>query len=136
MNTGAFTYYNNQYTFLHYYYHHEFNNAERFKGAVFGQETIIYNFAHYARQRKEVGRDFQRALCELNGRLCIIESINLQTFEEFQKELSDLEVRHALALDMQPSCRYSWYRTSNGTVKMHPKVKETNRCTNWLVFYK
>ena len=45
-------------------------------------------------------KNIYRALCEKDGKLCIIESKKKMTYEAFVKCLSDYKVTHALYLDM------------------------------------
>ena len=85
-------------------------------------------------------RNIYRALCEKNGKLCIIESKKVMTYEYFVKCLSAYKVTHALYLDMGRGWNYAWYRDKKGKVvvlfpesKMAPSYKYR---TNWITFYK
>lgn len=85
-------------------------------------------------------KNIYRALCEKDGRLCIIESKKAMTYEFFVKCLSDYKVTHALYLDMGKGWNYAWYRDKAGKVvvrfpesKMSPNYKYR---TNWITFYK
>lgn len=85
-------------------------------------------------------KNIYRALCEKDGRLCIIESKKAMTYEFFVKCLSDYKVTHALYLDMGRGWNYAWYRDKKGKVvvlfpesKMAPNYKYR---TNWITFYK
>ncbi len=81
-----------------------------------------------------------RALCEKNGKLCLIESKKVVTYEFFVKCLSDYKVTHALYLDMGRGWNYAWYRDKNGNVKERfPESKKASSYkyrTNWITFYK
>lgn len=57
-----------------------------------------------------------RTLAELNGNLCIIDSVNMMHFEDFMSELHRLGVKNALYLDMGAGWNYSWYRNALGEV--------------------
>ena len=57
-----------------------------------------------------------RTLAELNGNLCIIDSVNMLHFEEFLEELCRLGVTNALYMDMGAGWNYSWYRSAAGKV--------------------
>ena len=57
-----------------------------------------------------------RTLAELNGNLCIIDSVNMLRFEEFMEELHRLGVTNALYMDMGAGWNYSWYRNAVGRV--------------------
>jgi hypothetical protein len=81
-----------------------------------------------------------RALCEKDGKLCIVESKKKMTYENFVKALSAYKVTHALYLDMGRGWNYAWYRDKKGKVvvlfpesKMAPSYKYR---TNWITFYK
>ena len=57
-----------------------------------------------------------RTLAELNGNLCVIDSIHMLHFEEFMEELHRLGVTNALYMDMGAGWNYSWYRDALGRV--------------------
>ncbi|MBP3835366.1 MAG: hypothetical protein IKH14_06655 [Prevotella sp.] len=85
-------------------------------------------------------RNIYRALCEKNGKLCIIESKKIMTYEFFVKCLNAYKVTHALYLDMGRGWNYAWYRDKNGKVKeIFPESKlapSYKYRTNWITFYK
>lgn len=85
-------------------------------------------------------RNIYRALCEKNGKLCIIESKKIMTYEFFVKCLNAYKVTHALYLDMGIGWNYAWYRDKNGKVKeIFPESKlapSYKYRTNWITFYK
>ena len=85
-------------------------------------------------------KNIYRALCEKDGKLCIIESKKVMTYELFVKCLCEYKVTHALYLDMGRGWNYAWYRDNTGKVvelfpdsKMAPSYKYR---TNWITFYK
>ena len=85
-------------------------------------------------------KNIYRTLCERNGKLCIVESRKVMTYESFVKCLSAYKVTHALYLDMGRGWNYAWYRDEKGQVKeifpeskMAPSYKFR---TNWITFYK
>ncbi len=51
-----------------------------------------------------------RTLAELNGNLCIIDSVNMLHFEDFMAELHRIGVTNAVYMDMGAGWNYSWYR--------------------------
>ncbi len=53
-----------------------------------------------------------RALAELNGNLCIIDSVNMIHFTDFMDELKRIGVTNALYMDMGAGWNYSWYRNA------------------------
>ena len=57
-----------------------------------------------------------RALAELNGGLCIIDSCRMMHFDDFMAELMRLGVTNALYMDMGAGWNYSWYRNAAGKV--------------------
>ena len=85
-------------------------------------------------------RNIYRALCEKNGKLCIIESKKVMTYEFFVKCLSSYKVTQALYLDMGRGWNYAWYRNKEGKVKeIFPESKSASSYkfrTNWITFYK
>ena len=85
-------------------------------------------------------RNIYRALCEKNGKLCIVESKKVMTYEFFVKCLSAYKVTHALYLDMGRGWNYAWYRDDKGQMKeLFPESKMASSYkfrTNWITFYK
>ena len=85
-------------------------------------------------------KNIYRALCEKNGRLCIIESKRVMTYEQFVSYLNAYKVQHALYLDMGRGWNYAWYRDNEGKVKERfPESKKATSYkyrTNWITFYK
>ena len=85
-------------------------------------------------------RTVYRALCEKDGRLCIVEGKMVMTYEDFVKHLKEFKVKHALYLDMGSGWNYAWYRDSNGRVKeCFPESKSSPNYkyrTNWITFFK
>jgi len=81
-----------------------------------------------------------RALCEKEGKLCIVESKKAMTYESFVKYVSAYKVTHALYLDMGYGWNYAWYRDKKGkVVVLHPESKMSSNYkyrTNWITFYK
>jgi hypothetical protein len=57
-----------------------------------------------------------RTLAELNGNLCIIDSVNMLHFDEFLEELLRLGVTNALYMDMGAGWNYSWFRNAQERV--------------------
>ena len=53
-----------------------------------------------------------RTLAELNGHVCIIDSVNMLHFDAFMSELHRLGVTNALYMDMGAGWNYSWYRNA------------------------
>ena len=76
-----------------------------------------------------------RALCELNGKLCVIESSSYIPMPDFIDNLSNIGVTNAIYLDMG-RWNHCWYRK----YAQHPVTYIYNNThqnyTNWLTFYK
>ncbi|MGN0214758.1 MAG: hypothetical protein ACI4AH_08145 [Muribaculaceae bacterium] len=81
-----------------------------------------------------------RALCEKDGRLCIVESKQTMTYAFFVECLKAYKVKHALYLDMGSGWNYAWYRDEKGKVtEKFPRSKQSEYYkyrTNWITFYK
>ena len=85
-------------------------------------------------ERMKEKRNIYRALCEKNGRLCIIESKRFMTYAFFVECLKAYKVTHALYLDMGSGWNHAWYRDEGQVIELHPKTHDY--CTNWITFYK
>ena len=105
-------------------------------GMGFGQAIIIHN-GESIRPLWREGVNQYRALCEKDGRLCIIDSRDAVSYERFVELLEQLEPRHALYMDMGAGWNHSWWRDSDGQVhEIHPTAEKSRYCTNWITFYK
>lgn len=134
-NTGAFVYYNGKWKFLYQDYSAELNEAASHGGCGFAQEMIIHQGKPVTTVRRDSNRNIFRALCQLDGRLCVIESSSAMTFGTFKSKLMALKVSEALYTDMGSGWNHAWYRVSNDSVNiLHPKIH--NYCTNWITFYR
>lgn len=74
-----------------------------------------------------------RVIAELNGSLCIIDSIEMMHFGDFLEKLEELHVTNALYMDMGAGWNYSWYRKETGRVKTLFGLK-VPWSHNWVVF--
>ncbi len=134
-NTGAFVYYGDgTWEFCHKDYSHKLDKAAAGGGAAFGQELIIHDGRLVTTPRKDSNVNQFRALCEHNGRLCIIESDRVLTFGDFRRKLTQYEVSEAIYLDMGAGWNYAWYRDGDTVRELHPR--QHGYCTNWITFYK
>lgn len=134
-NSGAFIFYSGKWKFCYNDYTAELDSAAKFGGAAFAQEMIIHNNDIKTTARPDGNINTFRALCELDERLCIIESCNRIRFGEFKSSLVNIGVSEAIYLDMGTGWNYAWYRINDETiVGLHPKVHDY--CTNWITFYK
>lgn len=84
--------------------------------------------------RMKERRNIYRALCEKNGKLCIIESKTFMTYAFFVECLKAYQVTHALYLDMGSGWNHAWYRDKERVIELHPKTH--HYCTNWITFYR
>lgn len=74
-----------------------------------------------------------RVIAELNGNLCIIDSIEMMHFDDFLAKLKELNVTNALYMDMGAGWNYSWYRKESGQAKTLFGLK-VPWSHNWVVF--
>ena len=107
----------------------------------FCQLLVIYNgVARPIGAKMRHTKHIFRALCEKNGRLCLIEANKVMTYEKFVKCLTEYNVTYALYLDMGAGWNYTWYRDREGKVKeVFPESKLAPNYryrTNWLTFYR
>ena len=133
-NTGDFVYYGGKWKFLYKDYSKDLDVAAQNGGMGFGQEMMIHEGKRVQTIRKDANRNEFRALCELNGMLCVIDSKGVSAFGDFIQALLDEGVTEAIYLDMGPGCNYSWYRDYDGVsheIHKHRIVYTTN----WITFY-
>ena len=105
----------------------------------FCQLLIIYDgIARPIGSKMRKNRTVYRALCEKNGKLCIVESNRVVTYEDFVRYLVEFKVKHALYLDMGSGWNYAWYRDNNGKIiERFPESKKSSNYkyrTNWITF--
>ena len=137
-NTGGFVWGKGKWKFMR---KAEFPKDVNGWNTGFCQLLIVYNAgARPIGSKMRKNRTVYRALCEKNGKLCIIESKKVVTYEDFVKYLVEFKVKHALYLDMGSGWNYAWYRDKEG--KMKERFPESKRSpsykyrTNWIAFYK
>lgn len=132
-NTGAFVWYNGKWKFLLKDYASELKEAAKSSGMGVAQNMIIHNFEEQPLYRKD---SFQyRALCELEGELCIIQTKEAVEYRCFVDMLMETGVRHALYLDMG-GWNHSWYRKWGDSQPTYIKNNPHQYYTNWLTFYR
>lgn len=95
-----------------------FHDGKRFKGCIKPERSNRY-----------------RALCEIGGKLCIVDCALSLPFGHFMDGLEKLGVRNAVYCDMGTGWNYSWYRKADGSVK---EIFSTpgQYTTNWVTFYR
>ena len=104
-------------------------------GMGFCQNLIIDNGVvdSYCFKKESVNR--YRALCELEGRLCVIDCAMPMSYGDFVSKLKAAGVSNALYCDMGAGWNYSWYRNERGEViEIFPTPGKYT--TNWIAFYK
>ena len=101
-NTGAFVWYENEWKFLWKEYSHELDSAVKHNGMGFGQEMIMHHGKLCETIRKDGNVNQFRALCEVDGQVCVIDSKMSMAFGAFKKQLIAYGVKEALYLDMGP----------------------------------
>lgn len=133
VNTGAFVWYNGKWKFLLKDYNSEFKKAANSGGMAVSQNMIIHDFVEQPLFRK---KSFQyRALCELNDKLCVIQSDESVKYREFVDMLKETGVKNALYLDMG-GWNHSWYRKWESAKPIYINNNPHKHYTNWLTFYK
>lgn len=76
-----------------------------------------------------------RTLAEINGNVCIIDSVNMIHFDDFMEELERLGVTNAVYMDMGAGWNYSWYRNAaDKVVTLFGLPVPWSH--NWIVFRK
>ena len=131
-NTGGFVWGNGKWKFMR---KTDFPTSANGWNMGFCQLLIIHNGeARPIGSKMRKNRTIYRAMCEKDGKLCIIESKKVIAYEDFVKYLKDFKVKHALYLDMGSGWNHAWYRDKGRVAVLHPKTH--NYCTNWITFYK
>jgi len=137
-NTGGFVWGNGTWKFMR---KADFPTTANGWSMGFCQLLIIHNGeARPIGAKMKNKRTIYRALCEKDGKLCIVESKKVMTYEFFVKCLNAYKVTHALYLDMGRGWNYAWYQDEEGKVKeIFPESKlapSYKYRTNWITFYK
>lgn len=133
--TGCFIYYDGKYEFYYKDYNTALNKAAANGGMGFCQEMMIHKGCKVETIRKDNNKNEFRALCELNGKLCVIDSKGVSAFGDFIQNLLKAGVKEAIYLDMGAGWNYSWWRDKDGNAN---EIHTTRiiYTTNWITFYK
>ncbi len=136
-NSGAFAWFGDTtWEFIHGEYAEVLDSVAAAGGMGFGQAIIIHG-GESIRPLWREGVNQYRALCEKDGRLCIVDSRKAVEYEEFVALLEQFAPTHALYMDMGDGWNHSWWRDINGkTHEIHPVADKSRYCTNWITFYK
>ena len=112
---GAFTFADGRFAFTFDGAADAVRKAAEAGGSGFMQFGLIHNGQSVMRFDRPRARCY-RTLAELNGHVCIIDSVNMLHFDAFMEELHRLGVTNALYMDMGAGWNYSWYRNAQGLV--------------------
>ena len=108
--------------------------AARNGGMGFCQSLLYHGGTRFKGCFKPESTNQYRALCELDGHLCVIDCARPITFKAFMDALETVGVSEAIYCDMGRGWNYSWYRQDDGTVKeIFPTPGMYT--TNWVTFY-
>ncbi|MBR4829893.1 MAG: hypothetical protein IKZ92_08855 [Muribaculaceae bacterium] len=136
-NSGAFAWFGDStWEFVNGEYSELLDSVAAAGGMGFGQAIIIHDGESIQPLWRE-GVNQYRALCEKDGRLCIVDSRNEVSYERFVSMLEAFAPTHALYMDMGAGWNHSWWRDNDGKVhEIHPVAEKSRYCTNWITFYK
>lgn len=129
INTGAFIWYNKEWKFVLGDASESFKQTANNNGIGFSQNMIIYNYEVQPVWRYNI-RTY-RALCELDNKLCIVQSNKPIPYYKFVKMLKNKNIKHAMYLDMG-SWNHAWFRKNNQLYYINNN--KHNYYTNWIVF--
>ena len=140
-NSGAFAWFGDTtWEFINGEYSELLDSVAAAGGMGFGQAIIIHegeSIRPLWREKYDDKSTHYRALCEKDGRLCIVDSRDEVSYEKFVALLEDFAPRHALYMDMGAGWNHSWWRDEAGKVhEIHPVADKSRYCTNWITFYK
>lgn len=108
-----------------------FEQATELGGSFFRQYPAVDNGKMVANNPKN--QSFRRAICALDGKVCIIVSTNRVLMNDFSAALVKLGVRNAIFL--VGSTEDGWYRTEDGRIiRLGKKYAKNNQNINYLVF--
>ena len=130
-NNGVFTW---DYNYGHTNSETVLKNVAANGGMGFCQSLLIHEGNRLKGCFKPESRNIYRALCELDGRLCVIDCALSMPFGRYLDALMAIGVKEAIYCDMGTGWNYSWYREDDGSVKeiFHTPGRYT---TNWVAFY-
>ncbi len=136
-NSGAFAWFSDTtWEFVNGEYNELLDSVAAAGGMGFGQAIIIHD-GESIRPLWRDGVNQYRALCEKDGRLCIVDSRDEVSYEQFVTMLEEFAPTHALYMDMGAGWNHSWWRDADGKVnEIHPVAEKSRYCTNWITFYK
>ena len=136
-NSGAFAWFSDTtWEFVNGEYSELLDSVAAAGGMGFGQAIIIHDGESIRPLWRDGVAQF-RALCEKDGRLCLVDSRDTVPYERFVAMLEEFAPRHALYMDMGAGWNHSWWRDADGKVhEIHPVAEKSRYCTNWITFYR
>ena len=132
---GAFVFYDGHFAFCYDDPEAAVKKAADHGGDGFMQWIVISDGKPEALRLTIIRDKCFRVLAELNGNLCIIDVKKRINIRNLVGVLEKLGLSNALYLDMGAGWNYSWYRRTNGSIKMLFKLR-LPWGKNWLVFRK
>lgn len=131
---SAFTFYNNEAHLVLEDPDEAIKTAADNGGSGFEQFMAIYDGKDQG-IRAEKLRCY-RVLAELNGRMCMMETITPVRYEDFIQSVLETGVKNALYLDMGGKSTYSQYRNNEGKAVNLFSAKSGSFVHSWIVFEK
>lgn len=108
-----------------------FERATEQGGYFFRQYPAVDNGVIVENNPKNAS--FRRALCQLNGKVCIVVSVDRVRMNDFSTILVNMGVENAIYL--VGSTEDGWYRTEDGKLsRLGKKYSKNNPNINYLVF--
>lgn len=108
-----------------------FEQATEKGGSFFRQYAAVDNGSVVLNNPENAS--FRRALCDLDGNVCVVVSVGRVLMDDFSRALAGLGVRDAVFL--VGGTRDGWYRDSSGTiVRLGEPYNKNNPNINYLVF--
>ncbi len=115
--------------------------AARKDGIGFMHDLLIYNGAVNSYRTKNSRPLECRALCDLDGKLRVIDSAEPMLMGDYVNALLKIGVKNAICMQMNEAggkdpWNHSWYRTTDRPDPIFIQDKQQRYGTNWLTFYK
>lgn len=102
----------------------------------FTQEMMIHQGAKVKTTRPDGNNNQFRALCLIDGKLCVADAEASMPFGTFIDLLLAAGASEAIYMDMGPGWNYSWYREYADSAANFIHSWPIESATNWLVFHR
>jgi len=102
------------------------------RGDFFRQYPLVHD--SQMQENKPKGKAIRKALCILEGEVCIICSNDRESFHDFAQALQDYGVTEAIALTGADATLFA--RTENGTMHNFGRIGSRYKNINYIVFKK